>query len=262
MHTELLQFRFLIIRMTIRDIALRYRGSILGVIWSFILPLLTVAIYTFLFSYVFKARWSEQGDGLSSYPLILFTGLILHSFLSEVLTRSCTVIRVQSNLVKKVVFPLHVLPAVLVLSGSFQMIVSFCVLFAFQVMMFGHLSAGVLVVPLLFICLVFMGLGAAWFLAALGVYLQDLAQVIGLISTALMFSAPILYPINALPEFVRPWLYLNPLTFLVEQLRNVLLFGGVIDWLGLFIYAVAAVFVVIFGWWVFDRTKKGFADVL
>ena len=77
-----------------------------------------------------------------------------------------------------------------------------------------------------------------------------------------MFSAPILYPINALPEFVRPWLYLNPLTFLVEQLRNVLLFGGVIDWLGLFIYAVAAVFVVIFGWWVFDRTKKGFADVL
>ena len=85
---------------------------------------------------------------------------------------------------------------------------------------------------------------------------------IGLISTALMFSAPILYPINALPEVVRPWLYLNPLTFLVEQLRNVLLFGGVIDWLGLFIYAVAAVFVVIFGWWVFDRTKKGFADVL
>jgi lipopolysaccharide transport system permease protein len=110
--------------------------------------------------------------------------------------------------------------------------------------------------------LIFIGFGFAWLLGALGVYLQDLTQIIGLISTALMFSAPILYPIQALPEFIQPWLILNPLTFMAQQLRTVLLFGGMPDLLGLFIYFMISVFVLLFGWWVFDRTQKGFADVL
>jgi lipopolysaccharide transport system permease protein len=110
--------------------------------------------------------------------------------------------------------------------------------------------------------LIFIGLGCAWLLGALGVFLQDMAQIIGLVSSALMFSAPILYPIQALPEFIQPWLFLNPLTFLAGQLRTVLLFGGMPDWSGLLVYFVFSVFVLLLGWWVFARTKKGFADVL
>lgn len=262
MHSDIRQSILLVLRMTWRDISLRYKGSFLGVMWSLILPMLTVTLYTFLFSYVFKARWGGQVDGLSNYALILFAGLILHGFLSDVLVRACSVVRSQSNLVKKVVFPLHVLPAVVVFSVAFQMVVSLCVLMSLQLLLVGHLTLAALALPLLLVPLVFVGLGCAWLLGALGVYLQDLGQVIGLASTALMFSAPILYPIEALPELIRPWLFLNPLTFLVGQLRTVLLFGGTPDWLGLLAYFIFSVFVLISGWWVFDRTKKGFADVL
>ena len=262
MRADVKQLWVLVVRMTWRDISMRYKGSILGIFWSVISPLLTVALYTFLFSYIFKARWGEQTGGLSNYALILFAGLILHGFLSEILTRSCSVIRVQSNLVKKVVFPLHALPAVVVLSVAFQMIVSLGVLIALQLLLVGDLSISSLTLPFLLIPLIFIGFGFAWLLGALGVYLQDLTQIIGLISTALMFSAPILYPIQALPEFIQPWLILNPLTFMAQQLRTVLLFGGMPDLLGLFIYFMISVFVLLFGWWVFDRTQKGFADVL
>ena len=262
MRSDLKQLWTLVLRMTWRDIASRYKGSILGVFWSLILPLLTVALYTFLFSYVFKARWGEENAGLSNYALILFAGLILHGFLSEVLTRSCSVVRAQSNLVKKVVFPLHAIPAVVVLSSAFQMMISLCVLIVMQLFLVGHVTLSAFTLPFLLIPLIFIGLGCAWLLGALGVFLQDMAQIIGLVSSALMFSAPILYPIQALPEFIQPWLFLNPLTFLAGQLRTVLLFGGMPDWSGLLVYFVFSVFVLLLGWWVFARTKKGFADVL
>lgn len=262
MRADLRQLKVLMLRMTWRDISLRYKGSVLGVFWSFLLPLMTVALYTFLFSYVFKARWPQQNSGLSNYALILFAGLILHSFLSDILIRSCTVIRAQSNLVKKVVFPLHVLPAVVVFSVAFQMVVSLCVLLVLQLLFVGHLTFAALALPFVLIPLIFIALGVAWLLGAFGVYLQDLGQVIGLASTALMFSAPILYPIQALPEFIQPWLFLNPLTFLVEQLRVILLFEGVPDWWGLSVYCMISLCVLLLGWWAFDRTKKGFADVL
>ena len=241
---------------------MRYRGSILGVVWSFIVPLLTVSLYTFLFSYVFQARWDQQSMGHSNYALILFAGLILHGFLSDVLVRACTVIRSQSNLVKKVVFPLHALPAVAVFSVAFQMLVSLCVLIALQLALFGSVSVASLALPLLLVPLIFMGLGLAWLLAALGVYLQDLVQLMGMVSTALMFTSPILFPIKALPADIQPLLFLNPLTFLVEQLRGILLFGASPDWLGLLIYFIVSCLVLVFGWWIFERTKKGFADVL
>lgn len=259
---DIQQLWILVLRMTWRDIASRYKGSMLGVFWTLIVPLITVVLYTFLFSYIFKARWAEQEEGISSYALILFAGLIVHGFLSEVLSRACSAIRSQSNLVKKVVFPLHALPAVVVFSVAFQMLVSLFVLISIQLILVGHLSCAVLSLPLLLLPLLFIGLGVAWLFGALGVYLQDLVQVVGLMSTILMFSAPILYPMQALPEFVQPWLFLNPLTFLVGEVRAVLLFGRMPDWSGLSIYFLFSIAIMLLGWWVFDKTKKGFADVL
>jgi lipopolysaccharide transport system permease protein len=259
---DIQQLWMLVMRMTWRDISSRYKGSILGVFWTLIVPLITVVLYTFLFSYIFKARWAEQEEGVSNYALILFAGLILHGFLSEVFSRACSAIRSQSNLVKKVVFPLHALPAVVVFSVAFQMLVSLGVLIFLQLLMVGHLTLAARTLPLLLIPLIFIGLGSAWLFGALGVFLQDLVQIVGLMSTVLMFSAPILYPMQALPDFVQPWLFLNPLTFLVGEVRSVLLFGRMPDWSGLSIYFLFSVFILLFGWWVFDRTKKGFADVL
>lgn len=262
MRADWNQLKNLLVRMAWRDISLRYRGSMLGVLWSFIVPLLTVGLYTFLFSYVFKASWHEQATGHSNYALILFAGLIVHGFLSDILIRASSVIRSQSNLVKKVVFPLHALPAVVVLSVAFQMLVSLCVLTLLQLFVVGQVTPSMLAIPFLLFPLLLMGLGFSWFFASLGVFLQDLSQIMGLVSTALMFTAPILFPLSALPDFIKPWLFLNPLTFIVEQLRIVLLFGGSIDWLGFLAYCVISVLVFLLGWWIFDRTKKGFADVL
>jgi lipopolysaccharide transport system permease protein len=274
-----LAFWRLLWQLGVRDIQSRYKGSVLGILWSFITPLLTVALYTFLFSYVFKSQWGEdmrsplarqmsQGQSThSQYALVLFAGLIVHSFLADIMVRACWVITSQANLVKKVVFPLHVLPTVVVFSALFQWIISTGLLLLALVVSAGWNFEEVIFVswfslPLLMIPLVLVGLGVAWFLAGVGVFLRDLGQLMSWIVMALMFSAPILYPLANLPAAYREWFYLNPLTWVVETLRHVIYWGVWPRWDEWFIFLNASFFIAFAGSWVFGRMKKGFADVL
>jgi lipopolysaccharide transport system permease protein len=282
-YRKYLSFGRLLWQMGVRDIQVRYKGSVLGVLWSLLTPLLTVALYTFLFSVVFKTQWAEdmrppmsrqmtqingaEESAHGQYALILFAGLILHSFLAEIMTRACSIVVVQSNLVKKVVFPLHVLPAVVVFTALFQLLVSsglliFCVLLVQWVSGLKGLFAAWVSLPLLVVPLVCWGLGAAWLLGALGVFLRDLHQIMGWLVMALMFSAPILYPLVNVSERYRAWLYLNPLTWLVETWRHVIYWGAWPIWTEWSVYALLGVIFAICSAWVFERMKKGFADVL
>ena len=271
-----LSFLRLLWQLAKRDIQAKYRGSVLGLLWSFITPLLTVGLYTFLFSVVFKSQWGEDlarpgsrlamggvsETGHASYALILFAGIVLHAFLAEVLTRSPVVIHQQANLVKKVVFPLHVLPAVTVASSLFQLciggvILGGCLLFNGQA-----LGWSVLCLPFLILPLVLFALGAAWILAALGVYIRDLAPMMNWVVMALMFSAPVLYPLSSIPEKWRDWLYVNPLTFEIEAFRHVIYWD---QWPNASVWTLGMVLGLVFaafGAWVFHKMKKGFADVL
>jgi lipopolysaccharide transport system permease protein len=255
--------RQLIVQMTRREVVGRYKGSVMGLAWSFFNPVLLLAVYTFVFSVVFQSRWGVDGEQTrTQFAVVLFAGLIVHGLLAEVLNRAPGLILSNVNYVKKVVFPLEILPVVSLGAALFHSLISLGVLllafFAFN----GYVHWTAFLAPIVLLPLAILSLGIAWMLASLGVFLRDVGQVIGLVTTVMMFLAPVFYPVTALPEEFRPWLMANPLTFIIEQARAVLVWGHMPDWVGLGIYTLVAVAVAWLGYAWFQRTRRGFADVL
>ncbi|WP_373873524.1 ABC transporter permease [Pseudomonas protegens] len=255
--------RQLIGQMTKREVLGRYKGSVMGLAWSFINPMFMLAVYTFVFSVVFKARWGGGGgESKTQFALVLFTGMIVHGLFAEVLNRAPSLILYNVNYVKKVVFPLEVLPVISMAAALFHSLVSLGVLLVAFTLFNGFLHWTAIFIPLVLLPLVILTLGLAWILASLGVFLRDVGQTIGLVMTMMLFLAPVFYPITALPEDLRSWILLNPITFIIEQTREVLIWGGGPNWTGLFIYMVVASAIAWIGYIWFQKTRKGFADVL
>ncbi|TVR11873.1 MAG: ABC transporter permease [Planctomycetota bacterium] len=255
--------RQLIVQMTRREVAGRYKGSALGLAWSFFNPVFMLVVYTFVFSVVFKARWGIGDDeSKAQFAVVLFVGLIVHGLLAEVFNRAPGLILGNVNYVKKVVFPLEILPVISMGAALFHSLVSLGVLLIAFFIFNGYLHWTAVVAPLVVLPLVILTLGLAWLLASLGVFLRDVGQTIGIITTVMLFLAPVFYPITALPEAMRPWIMLNPLTFIIEQAREVLIWGRLPNWTGLGIYTVVATVVAWVGFAWFQKTRKGFADVL
>lgn len=235
----------------------------MGLAWSFFNPMLMLAVYTFVFSVVFKARWGVGGEeGKGQFAVVLFAGMIVHSLFAEVLNRAPSLILSNVNYVKKVVFPLEILPIISLGAALFHSLISLAVLIVAFGLFNGYLPWTAVFTPLVLLPFMILTLGLAWILASLGVFLRDVGQTIGIITTIMMFLAPVFYPVSALPEPLRPWLMVNPLTFIVEQAREVLIWGHVPDWKGLIIYSVVATIVAWVGFAWFQKTRKGFADVL
>lgn len=246
-----------------REVIGRYHGSLLGLGWSFLNPLLMLALYTFVFSVVFKARWGVEGDQSKIvFAIVLYVGLICHSLLSEVLLRAPTLVQSNVNFVKKVVFPLEILVPVAMGSAIFHGFVSLLVLLLMFLLVYGFLYWTVLLVPIVLAPLVLVTLGLSWIVASMGVYYRDIGQAMGIVSTVLLFFSPVFFPLSMLPEAFRPWLYLNPLTIMIEQARKVLIMGQTPDWGTWMAYTVVASLVAWLGYWWFQKTRKGFADVV
>ncbi|WP_035676901.1 ABC transporter permease [Bradyrhizobium liaoningense] len=245
-----------------REIFGRYRGSFLGIAWSFFNPLLMLAIYTFVFGTILKARWSVAADSQMEFALVLFAGLITFNLFAESVTRAPSLIVSNPNYVKRIVFPLEILPFVIIGSALFHYLIGLGIWLLVYVLFYGAPPATVLYFPLILLPLIIFTLGVSWMLASLGVFLRDVSQVIGLVTTAMMFLAPVFYPTSSLPEGYRPLLYLNPLTPAIELSRDVLYWGKQPDFLLVAFYLLAASLVawLSFAW--FQKTRKGFADVL
>lgn len=256
--------RQLILQMIRREVVGRYKGSAMGMAWSFFNPVFMLTVYTFVFSVVFEARWGGRGsDGSKTqFAVVLFVGMIVHGLLAEVINRAPSLILANVNYVKKVIFPLEILPVVAMGSTLFHSMISLAVLLIAFVFFNGFLHWTVVFVPLVFLPLVILIMGFSWILASLGVFLRDVGQVIGLVTTVLMFLSPVFYPITAVPEEFRPFIMANPLTFIIEQGREVLVWGHQPDWTGLGLYTLAAMVVFWAGYAWFQKTRKGFADVL
>lgn len=253
----------LIVQMTKREVVGRYKGSAMGLAWSFFNPVFMLTVYTFVFSVVFKTRWGVGGEeSKTQFAVVLFVGMIVHGLLAEVLNRAPSLILSNVNYVKKIVFPLEILPVIAMGAALFHSFISLGVLLAAFALFNGYLHWSAIFIPLVLLPLVIFTLGLAWMLAALGVFLRDVGQSIGVITTVMMFLAPVFYPVTALPEEFRPWLMANPLTFIIEQAREVLIWGHLPDWAGLVIYTLAATVVAWAGYVWFQKTRKGFADVL
>jgi lipopolysaccharide transport system permease protein len=253
--------------MTKREIISRYRGSFLGILWTFINPILMLSIYTFIFSVVFKVRLDSQSgsviyDDKFAFAQLLFTGLILFNLFSECLARAPGLILANINYVKKIIFPLEILPLISLCSALFHAGISFLVLFSFLLITSHPIEWTIIFLPIILFPLVLLTLGLSWILAAIGVFVRDIGQFIGLVLTMLLFLSPIFYPASALPESIRDYLFLNPLTLIIEQARTVILYGQLPDWSSLILYYLFALLIAWTGLLWFNKTRKGFADVL
>jgi len=256
--------RQLIVQMTKREVVGRYKGSAMGLAWSFFNPVFMLVVYTFVFSEIFKSRWGGIGsdDSKTQFAVVLFVGMIVLSLFAEVLNRAPGLIISNVNYVKKVVFPLDILPVIAMGAALFHSFISLGVLLAAFALFNGYLHWTAIFIPLVLLPLVILALGLSWMLASLGVFLRDVGQTIGIITTVLMFLSPVFYPVTAVPERFRPYIMANPLTFIIEQAREVLIWGHLPDWAGLGIYALAAAVIAWVGYAWFQKTRKGFADVL
>jgi lipopolysaccharide transport system permease protein len=261
-----LRHRDLLEQLAVRDVVGRYRGSAMGIVWSLATPIMMLAVYTFVFSVVFNARWGRPGemdaDSRVMFALNVFAGMIVQSLFAECVNRAPGLLLAHANFVKKIVFPLEILPWMVMASALFHALVSIAVLLTGFLLSQHYLPWTLLLLPLSLIPLVLFTMGCSWFLAALGVYVRDVAYATGLLTTVLMFLSPVFYPISAVPPEFRDLLYMNPLTWFVEQTRG-LLIGGVLPspralavlWLGSALVAWLG-----FAW--FQKTRRGFADVL
>jgi lipopolysaccharide transport system permease protein len=260
---------FALVRQLVRrTVAGRYRGSVLGIAWSLVIPILMLTVYTFVFGTILNVRWHGAGEGLDGsaggldFAARLFAGMIVHSFFSECLVRSPDLVSGNAQYVKKVVFPLESLAWVAMSAALFQAAVSNVILVLFGWFVHGDVHATALLLPIVYAPLALLALGAIWFLSAISVFLRDVRQLIGVVTTVLLFVSPIFYPVSMLPEPFQPLLYLNPLTFIVEQARVVVLAGSLPDWHGLALYSLVALVLAWAGLAWFQKTRPGFADVL
>lgn len=248
---------------TKRDVLGRYRGSFLGIGWSLVTPLLMLSLYTFVFSAILRARWpGVEVDSPLLYAVNLFAGLIILNFITEVANKSSTLIIGHANYVKRVVFPLEILGVATVLSAAFHSAISMVLLLLFQWIATGSLSWSMLSIPVLWLPLIIASLGLAWLISAIGVYVRDTSQIINVALTLLLFLSPVFFPASAYPEAYKPLLSLNPLVWMIEEMRGITING---EWPSMapILMALIASMLVAYGCLrLFQKARRGFADVL
>lgn len=253
--------RGLIYELAKRDVLGRYRGSVMGLAWSVAQPLLMLAIYTTVFGTFLKAKWPGTQNSLQ-FAVVLFAGLIIFNFFAECLNRAPTLVTSNANYVTKLVFPLEILPWVTIASAGFHFLTSLAVWIAFALAIYGGVGWTIVLLPIVLAPLVAVAVGLCWFIGATGVYLRDLGYVTGLLTTILLFLSPVFYAVDGLPPEFRALVLLNPLTFIVEQARAVMIDARLPDFGGLLAYGGCSLLVAWAGLAWFQKTREGFADVL
>ncbi len=256
-------YRELLLQLVRRNIELRYRGTLLGIIWMVATPLIMLSVYTFVFGIVFQARWGESfTDSKAAFALIIFCGMTVYNIFAESVNSSVSVVSGSPNYVKKVVFPIELLPLSAVVTACFFGLVWLGILFlGIAVSQQGlHLTAVFL--PFVLFPLLLFTCGVAWFTASIGVFIRDLRHIVGIVLLIMHFTTPIFYSLEMVPERIRPFLLINPLTPLVQLARQVLIFGGRPDWRILVVLTISSLVVAQLGYFWFMKTKRGFSDVL
>jgi lipopolysaccharide transport system permease protein len=256
---SLLRNRYLLTQLIKRDVLLKYRGAFFGVLWAFLNPLIQLTVFTFVFSHIFPSRWPNL-SGQVPAPIMLFAGLITFNLFADSVSRAPTSVRSYPSYVKKIIFPLEILPMVPLGTACVHGVFNVMVL-AVVLAWLGQLHWGILLLPLLLAPLFLMALGVTWFLAAWGVFIKDMSQIVPVVVQMLMFLSPVFYPTSAVPVLFRPFLVLNPLAPALENVRAAIT-GGAIEWHGWGIALVVAVIVFLLGFAFFQRSREEFADVL
>lgn len=255
--------RDLIRQFTVRNILSYYRGTYLGILWSFFSPLFLLAIYSFVFGVVFNAGEAfGAADNVAVFPLALFCGMIVFGLFSDCAVRSPALVLANPNYVKKVVFPLEILPVATFGSSLFHACISFLVFLLGYVLFIGTPPWTAILLPVIMAPLFAFCLGVAWFLAALGVFIRDMDYAISIVVQFLFFASAIFFPISAVPGRFQIFVKLNPIALIVEQTRQVLMWGHVPNWMWLCAAGIVSVGVMLLGSIFFMSSKHAFADVV
>ena len=260
----IIQNHFLLGQLVRRNFEGRFKGSYLGLIWSFVQPLMMLSVYTFVFTYVLKAKFGVkiEDERVGAFAIIMFCGMAVFNVFSDTVNSCSTIVISNSNLVKKVVFPLELLPLSQAIVCFIFGLIWFVLLLVGVVLILQSLSWYALLVPVMLVPLFFFSCGCGFIVAAFGVYIRDLPYVISVVLQILFFMTPIFYSVKFVPERFQLFLYLNPLCEMVEQTRIVFLYGDQPNWLYVGILWVGSLLVFHFGFLLFRKLKKGFADVL
>jgi len=250
----------LVFQIAKRNIYLKYKGSILGVFWSFLNPLFLLAVYTFIFGFAFKTKWG--GESLASYPIILFSGLIFHFFIIELLSSSSQLISGNANYVKKVVFPLEVLVVSNFLSQTFNLLIGTALLSIAVLVTGGNIFKVIFALAIVLPPFMVLTLGISYLFSSLGAFIKDITHVVNLASTLFLFVSPILFPMSVFPDVVKWIVYLNPVSLAVIEYRAIAFHVESFSIYGYTAYCTVAVVIFLLGRWVFNRLSRGFADVV
>lgn len=253
--------KHLLYSLVLRDIKLKYASTTIGFSWLVIQPLLMLATYTLVFGVIFKSRWNGNGTILD-YVLTLFAGLTIYVCFSDTINRATTVIRSQPNFIKKVVFPVDILPIVVLGSSLFNVLLNIVLVFVMSILFKFTVPSTFLLFPFVLLPFVLMLSGITWCLAALSVFILDTSQVITFLSSVLLFLSPVFFPIESAPKILQPLLYINPVTIPIQQFRSVVIFGNIPNLLVYIIYFSLSVIMLNFGFWAFSKSKSAFADFI
>lgn len=257
---SLFKNRELIFQIAKRNIYTKYKGSVLGIVWSFLTPLFLLTIYTFVFGFVFKARWGD--GGVASYPVVLFSGLIFHFFFTEVLSSSTQLISSNGNYVKKVAFPLDVLVISNYISQFFSLIVSLSLLLIAIVVSGGSALSVIFAFVIIAPPFVLLTIGLSYLFSSVSVFIRDIVHVVSLAATLLLFASPILFPVETLPSIVKAVVYINPISYVVSDFRAIIFGMDSFSFTGYVSYTACAAVTFFIGKSTFNRLSKGFSDVV
>jgi lipopolysaccharide transport system permease protein len=259
MAANFVRHRYLLAQLVKRDVLLRYRGAMFGVLWIFLSPLLMLLIFAFVFGQIFQAKWPAVHAGLPFW-LVLYSGLIAFNVFSETVTRAPTSVRSYPSYVKKIIFPVHILPVVPLGAALVHAAFNFLILLA-ALAWTGNFHVDLCLIPFLLAPLIMLALGLAWFLAAWGVFIKDMSQIVPIFMQMLLFLTPVFYPVDAVPAGLRPFYRHNPLGAVIESARAVVS-SQPVDWvswtaaLGIGLLGLAA------GYVFFQHSREEFADAL
>lgn len=261
MFITLWTHRNLIAQLIKRDILNKYRGSFAGLLWLILAPMLMLGLYTIVFGVFVHIRWAGVDNSLM-YSLIMYVGLIIFNFFSECLVRAPTLIVSNSNFVKKIIFPLEIYPWIIIGSAIFHALINTLILALFCLLLLGKIYLSILLLPLLFLPLILITLGASWFLCSVGVFVRDITHAMSFIMQIIMYLSPVFYATSLLPIPFQKILVINPLTFIIEQARSIVIFGNNIQWSSYGVYFLISMTIAWLGFIWFQQTRDGFADVL
>lgn len=253
---EIYDYRQMIFSLVRKELRGRYKGSALGFLWTFINPLLQLCVYTFVFSIVMP-------NNIDKFYLYLFVGLIPWLFFSGSLTGGAASIINQKDMVKKIYFPREVMPIAYVTSNFVNMLLCFIVIFAVVIVTGGGINPiAICYLPIIMVVEYIMCLGGAMLTSALTVYFRDLEYILGIVTMAWMYFTPVVYSIDMVPESLRPFMNLNPMTPVIVAYRDVLYSKQVPHIRTLASGFILGCIVLILGCAVFQKLQRGFAEEL